>query len=48
MGKRYKSSPVIEAICEFQFEPDPSWDFTILGLVFDFIKDQFPIRNQVA
>ncbi|BCL82407.1 TIGR04255 family protein [Ktedonobacteria bacterium brp13] len=48
MSRKYESSPIIEAICEFQFEPDPSWDFTILGLVYDKIKDKFPIRNQVA
>jgi uncharacterized protein (TIGR04255 family) len=48
MSRKYESSPIIETICEFQFEPDPAWDFTILGLVYDKIKNQFPIRNQVA
>jgi uncharacterized protein (TIGR04255 family) len=48
MGRRYKSSPIVEAICEFRFESDPSWDFAVLGLVYEKLKKSFPVRNQVA
>ena len=48
MNRKYKSSPIIEAICQFQFEPDTSWDLTIPGLVYEKVQHTFPERNQVA
>jgi uncharacterized protein (TIGR04255 family) len=48
MGRKYKSSPIIEAICEFQFELDPTWDFTVLGLFYEKLKKTFPVRKQIT
>src|SRR2546430_7525943 len=29
MSKKYKKPPIVEAVCEFQFEEDSSWDLAI-------------------
>lgn len=48
MSRRYQASPIIEAICQFQFEPSTPWDLTIPGLVYERVRNSFPKRNQVA
>ena len=45
MGRRYQKPPVIEAQCEFLFEPSTPWDLTIMGLVYEKIREQFPKRR---
>lgn len=47
MSRKYEASPIIEAICQFQFESDTSWDLTIPGLVYEKVNGIFPKRNQV-
>lgn len=46
MGRRYKNSPIVEALCEFRFEPDSPWDLAIPGLVYEKVRDIFPKRRQ--
>lgn len=46
MGRRYKTPPIVEALCEFQFEPSASWDLTIPGLLYEKVRDKFPKRRQ--
>lgn len=46
MGKVYANPPVVEALCEFRFEPDQPWDWTVPGLVYDRIKADFPKKRQ--
>jgi uncharacterized protein (TIGR04255 family) len=46
MGKRYRNPPVIEALCEFRFEPSAPWDLAIPGLVYEKIREGFPKRRQ--
>lgn len=48
MSRRYKLPPIIEALCQFQFEPDSSWDLTIPGLIYEKVQKTFPKRNQIA
>lgn len=48
MSRRYELSPIIEALCQFQFEPDSSWDLTIPGLIYEKVQKTFPKRNQIA
>jgi hypothetical protein len=43
---RYKKSPIAEAVCEFQFRGASDWDWTILGLVYQQIKAEFPQKKQ--
>jgi uncharacterized protein (TIGR04255 family) len=47
MGKKYRIPPIIEALCEFRFEPGPPWDLAIPGLVYEKVRDNFPKRRQV-
>lgn len=47
MPKRYSNPPIIEALCEFQFEPNAAWDLTVPGLIYEEIKDTFPKRLQL-
>lgn len=49
MGKKYKHPPIIEAVCEFRFEPSSPWDLTVPGLVYEKIRDSgFPKRLPVT
>ncbi len=48
MSRRYELSPIIEALCQIQFEPDSSWDLTIPGLIYEKVQKTFPKRNQIA
>jgi uncharacterized protein (TIGR04255 family) len=45
MGRRYRNPPIIEALCEFRFEPGTPWDLAIPGLVYEKIKEGFPKRR---
>jgi len=47
MGRRYKNPPIVEALCEFRFEPSLPWDLAIPGLVYERVRDNFPKRRQV-
>ena len=47
VNKRYKNPPIIEALCEFQFESSTSWDIAIPGLIYEKVQDTFPKRLQV-
>lgn len=48
MSKPYKNPPISEAVCEFQFGQDSSWDLTIPGLVYEKARSIFPKRSQIA
>ncbi len=39
--------PLIEAICEFRFEPSEQWDLTVPGRLYDRIQNDFPHKEQV-
>lgn len=45
MSRKYKNSPIVEALCEFQFEPDTPWDLVMPGLIYDELRDAFPRRE---
>ena len=47
MPKRYNNPPIIEALCEFQFDEDVPWDLTLIGLIYDKLKDYFPKKQQL-
>lgn len=39
--------PLVEAVCEFRFDPGEQWDWTVPGRLYDRIQDEFPLREQV-
>ena len=47
IGERLKNSPLVEAVCEFRFAPDSQWDWTIPGLLFEHIRDEFSERSEL-
>lgn len=46
MGKKYRNPPIVEALCEFQFLSDQTWDLTLPGLMYEKIKEEFPDKKQ--
>lgn len=46
MGRKYSNSPIVEALCEFQFIPTQPWDMTIPGLLYERINNEFPVKQQ--
>lgn len=48
MARRYENPPLHEAICEFRFEPDSSWDLAVPGLVSAKLADILPTRRQTT
>lgn len=46
MNRQYKKSPLVEALCEFQFIPGQPWDVTIPDLFYEKISGEFPIKKQ--
>lgn len=47
MGELLKNPPLIEAVCEFHFEDDSKWDWTVPGRLFDKIGAEFSERAEV-
>lgn len=48
MSPKYKKSPIVEALCEFQFLSDQKWDITYSGIIYEKIKNQFPQKKQIS
>lgn len=46
MSRIYQAPPIVEAICELRFQPDQPWDWTIPGLLYAKIKDEFPQKKE--
>ena len=44
--RRYRKPPITQAICEFQFISDKTWDWTIPGLIYPKISNEFPVKQQ--
>src|SRR5215217_7825776 len=47
MKRSYRKPPIIEALCEFQFEPSQPWDGTFLGPIYDKVQSVFPMKRPV-
>lgn len=45
-GRKYTKPPIIEAACEFSFDRNQVWDWTIPGLMYQEIKNEFPKKRQ--
>jgi uncharacterized protein (TIGR04255 family) len=46
MSKHYQSPPILEAVCEFKFQPQLNRPSGIPDLIYEKIKTQFPQREQ--
>ena len=47
MGEKLKIPPLVEAVCEFRFDENSEWDWTIPGRMYDEINNEFPERSEV-
>lgn len=47
MSELLKKPPLVEAVCEFQFDPNSKWDWTVPGRLFDKIGKEFSERADV-
>lgn len=47
MGRRYRNPPIVEALCEFRFDPGSPWDLAIPGLVYEKVRKSFGKRRLV-
>lgn len=43
----YPRPPLIEALCEIYFDPGQEWDVTLLGLYYERIKSEFPVKREL-
>jgi len=48
MTKRYKNPPLIEAVCEFRFDPSSPWDLAIPGLFYEQVKNSYPVKRPIS
>lgn len=46
MGKHYKKPPLLEAVCEFRFQPEARWDQKIPDLIYEKVQAQFLERRE--
>ena len=47
MSRTYNKPPLIEAACSFRFSSSQPWDWTIPGLLYEKISNNFPIKEQI-
>lgn len=45
MSKHYKNPPIIEAVCEFKFQPPANWNPAVPDLFYEKVQTQFPRRE---
>jgi uncharacterized protein (TIGR04255 family) len=45
--EQFANPPLVEAVCEFRFDPSEQWDWTVPGRLYDRIQDEFPGREQI-
>ena len=47
MAPQYKNPPLVEALCEVEFERGtPPWDLTLPGLIYKELETEFPDRKE--
>ena len=44
MQRQYRNPPIKEAVCEFRFQSEDSWDLAVPGLIYAELKNDFPRR----
>ncbi len=47
MTRKYRKPPIVEAVCEFRFEPG-NWDNAMPGLIWEQVKIPFPKRRDAV
>ena len=47
MPRQYRNAPLIEAVCDYRFEPGEPWDGSEPGRLYERLLDQYPARQPV-
>jgi uncharacterized protein (TIGR04255 family) len=47
MARIYTKPPLIEAVCELKFSSFEPWDWTVAGIFYEHIRNEFPIKGQL-
>jgi len=42
----YPTPPIMEALCELRFQPGQPWDWTVPGLFYGHVREDFPVKTQ--
>lgn len=45
---KYGNDPIREALCQFRFDSSQKWDWTIPGLIFSKIHDEYPNKRELT
>ncbi len=48
MGRKYKNSPIIEAVCEFRFQPGAAWEKSFPDRIHEELHETFPIKRPIT
>ncbi len=48
MARQYPNPPLTEAVCEFRFQDDASWDPTVPGRLYERLRHDFPKHQAVG
>lgn len=48
MARKYKNPPIIEAVCEFRFQPGMAWDHTFAKRIHDRLRGTFPKKREMT
>lgn len=46
MGRVYERAPLVESLVEFGFVEDPTWDWTVPGLLYSRMSAEYPERRE--
>lgn len=47
MSKHYQNPPLLEAVCEFKFQPNPNWNPAVPDLFYEKVQTQFQQREEI-
>ncbi len=48
MSKKYRKSPIIEAVCEFRFQPGMAWEKSFPEQIHEILQGTFPKKRPVT
>lgn len=46
MHRAYRNPPLIEALCEFEFQAGQPWDWTVPGRIYERVRHEYPQRRE--
>lgn len=47
MRRVYRNPPLIEALCEFEFQAGQPWDWTVPGRIYERVRREYPLKREL-